>query len=549
MQRSILLLLVCLSSCLVLTAQHNAQGDLNKTDEIPMAPDKYRKPQDYDPQKYRYKYSLSDLQERYSLEHSQRAVLKYDSAQAVISRGKWKATAESIDSHKCPEWFLDLKFGMFIDWGLWSVAGWGIDPKDDNVPIYPDHYEEHMYWLPQTMAYHEKNWGKDFKRDDFIPLFSDRDYNPRELVDLAKESGMKYIIPFAKHHSGFCLWPSSFTNRTVSKMISPEKDFIKPVVDRCKELDLKFGYYFSIEDWEYPVIGEDGIISTRLFGGKVVPYDVELETKASGKIPVKDFTKEYLVPQAIEFIDKYDPDILWYDGDWETESQMLKTYDIAAYFYNQAEGRKEVAVNDRYGLENGAWLRSRRGDFFTSEYHDMKKENMQHAWEECRGISQSFGFNWRDTDANVITSKAFIDMFVDIVAKGGNLLLIVNLDADGALPDIQKRRLLDIGKWLKINGEGIYNTRPYSTTSENNIRYTRSKDSKKIYAISLDWPGNELILNSVKPLPESEIYMLGYDKPLKWNYQDGVTKVLIPQNLQDESNRPCSFAYTFCIDL
>jgi alpha-L-fucosidase len=138
-------------------------------------------------------------------------------------------------------------------------------------------------------------------------------------------------------------------------------------------------------------------------------------------------------------------------------------------------------------------------------------------------------------------------MFVNIVSKGGNLLLIVNLDAQGALPEVQEKRLRDIGKWLKINGEGIYNTRSYSVIGEDNVRYTRSKDSKTVFAISLAWPGKQLQLKSVEPAQNSKIYLLGYNEPLKWSRQNGVTTVILPSKLQKEANRPCDYAYIFKI--
>lgn len=552
MKRTILKLvfmLCCLTLGVMTNAQENAQGDL-QGGNAPTAPDGYKRPQGYNPQHYRYSYSLNDLKEKFSADQQKRAALRYDSVQKVIANGKWKGNLESLKTHTCPEWFQDMKFGMFIDWGLWSVPGWGIDPKNDRVPVYPDHYEEHMYWLPQTVKYHEKNWGKDFKRDDFIPFFTGKSYNPQELVDLAVKSGMKYVIPFAKHHSGFCLWPSSFTHRTVSKMVSSEKDFIKPIVDRCKEKNLKFGFYFSIEDWEYPIINENGNITNRQFGGKIVPYDAELETKASGKIPVKSFAKDYLVPQATEFIDRYDPDILWYDGDWGTEYNTLNVCDISAYFYNQAENRKEVAINDRYGLIGGKRLRPQAGDFKTSEYHNMKEELKQHPWEECRGISQFYGYCWRETEKSVLSTNELLVQFLKIVSKGGNLLLIVNLDKDGALPEVQKRRMLDMGKWLKVNGEGIYGTRAYKISSENNekIYYTQSKDKKHVYAITIGWPEKELVLESVLPKDGSKVYLLGYKKPLEWTIKNGKTVITLPQKMNEQpEKRPCENAYTFRI--
>jgi alpha-L-fucosidase len=108
--------------------------------------------------------------------------------------------------------------------------------------------------------------------------------------------------------------------------------------------------------------------------------------------------------------------------------------------------------------------------------------------------------------------------------------------------------LRDIGKWLKVNGEGIYYTRAYSVMAEKNIRYTRSKDNKTVYAISLEWPGKELELNAVQSVAGSKIYLLGYKEPLKWTVKNGKTIVTLPEKLQKASNRPCDYAYTFKIE-
>jgi alpha-L-fucosidase len=506
----------------------------------PLSPEQYRRPWNYKPEKYQY--SLNELKDRFSEEMMKKSAEVYERVQTVNEQGKWKPVPESIDLHKAPEWFLDAKFGMFIDWGLWSIAGWA--PKKEKGAMYPDWYELRLETDSAFMAYHEKNWGKDFKRDDFIPLFQARKFQPEKLISTAKKAGMKYIVPFCKHHSGYCLWPSSFTLRDAGDM-GPKRDLIKPLVENCRKEGLKFGFYFSVEEWEYPVIDDNQNLQNRTWGGKIEPYHAANEKKCTGKIAVKDFATDYLVPQAVEFIDNYDPDLIWYDGDWKTNVDMLRTYNIAAYFYNKAEGRKQVAINDRYGPNAGEkWQRSKRGDFFTNEYGDMEKEVKEsiHAWEECRGISQSFGFNWQDTDENVISSKAFIDMFVDIVAHGGNLLLIVNLDGQGALPGVQEKRLMDIGKWLSVNGEGIYATRPYKQQSEGSVSYTQSKDGKYIYAILKEWPGNEMILNAVSFKNTGSAELLGFKKPLRWQKAGEGIRVQFPGQLNDEKNRPSGYA-------
>ncbi len=520
-----------------------------RNDKIPLAPKQNRRPDNFQPIKY--KYSLEELKNNFSEKTMSLAAIQHEKVTEVNAKGKWKPTPASIDTHNAPEWFQDAKFGMFIDWGLWSVAGWA--PKMEKGAMYPDWYEFRHDTIPEFVKYHNKNWGKDFKRDDFIPLFTARDYNPEKLAKLAVDAGMKYIVPFSKHHGGFCLWPSSYTQRDAGDM-GPKKDLIKPMVESCKKQNLKFGFYFSIEEWEYPLIDSKGNLQKRGWGWKkgIKPYTPELEKKISGKIAVKDFASDYLVPQATEFIDKYDPDLIWYDGDMSSISaEGLKTYEIASYFYNNAEGRKEVAVNDRYGTLDKKWLRSVRGDFFTNEYGDMEKQAKQttHAWEACWGISQSFGYNWQDTEANVISSKEFIDKFVDIVAHGGNLLLIVNLDGHGALPKIQVIRLKDIGKWLKVNGEGIYSTRPFTRQIDGPVAFTRSKDNKYLYAIMKEWPGQELYLKGIKAEKGSKIEILGYNKPLDWiNSGDGIN-VKLPTKLQNEKNRPCEYAWILKIRL
>jgi alpha-L-fucosidase len=503
-------------------------------ESAPLAPGENRRPPDWKPS--RTAMDPKSLIEASTLVR-QKAAKAYEELQQINASGKWKASADSIAQHRAPEWFMDAKFGMFIDWGPWSIAGWA--PKKNGQMI-PDWYENDMYKRADFAAYHEKNWGKDFQRDDFLALFKGEKFDPKRLVELAEQSGMKYVVPFCKHHAGLCLWPSEYTQRDVAD-VGPKRDVMDPLVRSCREKNLKFGFYFSVEEWEFPILDEKGNLAMRGFGGRRYPFNPnDIQTKITGKIPVKDYTTEYLVPQAKEFIDRYDPDLIWYDGEWETDADALRTKDIAAYLYNRAEGRKEVAVNDRYGRGT----RSKLGDFFTSEFGhmgDQSKKNI-HPWEECRGISQSYGYNWQDTDGNVMSAKDLTHMFVDIVAGGGNLLLMVNLDGQGAIPKIQEDRLREMGKWLKINGEGIYATRPYRsanqrvTTSAQAVM-TQSKDGRFVYLILKEWPGAQVTAGPVEPKAGSKITMLGHDEPLKWFTEKSGFKVQMPESLQTDESR------------
>ncbi|MDR1381505.1 MAG: alpha-L-fucosidase, partial [Tannerella sp.] len=402
--------------------------------------------------------------------------------------------------------------------------------------------------------YHAKTWGENFMPDDFIPLFTAENYQPEKLMQIAAEAGMKYVIPFCKHHDGFCLWPSSYTERDAMDM-GPRRDLVRPLVDECNRLGLKFGFYFSVEEWRTPIIfnGEKKI---RRWGiaQRILDWEPEgIKNMMSGKYIIDgDFFTDYLVPQAREFIDMYDPDILWFDGEWDSPMEELHTPDIISYFYNRAEGRKEVALNDRNGRS-----RHKIGDFFCSEYHSIPDEmKVMHPWEENRGISQSFGYHREDTEENVLPVDEFIDLFTRTVSENGNLLLIVNLDGKGALPEMQERRLLEIGKWLKINGEAIYGSRPWLVSSQNDgkIRFTQSKDGKTVYAICTDFPEKELILNSLDPSQHAKVTLLGAEHiDLEWtaltnksSYQYDMS-IRIPESLY--GNRKNDYSWVFKITL
>jgi alpha-L-fucosidase len=480
----------------------------------------------------------------------------------------------SVRRHECPEWFRDAKFGMFIDWGLYSVAGW--DAPKKSGAMYPDWYMKNML-DGAVKEYHVKTWGRDFMPDDFIPLFTADDYNPEWLVDLAEDAGMKYVIPFCKHHDGFCLWPSSYTGRDAADM-GPKRDLVRPLVDACYRNGLKFGFYFSLDEWYYPVV-KDGVKQIREWGGKYFPYEEsKKKIHLTGKYPVEDFFGDYIVPQAKEFIDLYDPDILWFDGDWEMFAEEYRSPEIIAHFYNRSYGRKDVALNDRNGRS-----RFKVGDFFCSEYHRLPKGyEMMHPWEENRGISQSFGYNREDTEENVLSVKDFVHMFIRTVSENGNLLLVVNLDGRGGLPEVQERRLREIGAWLKVNGEAIYGTRPWLTpvqsmtsgTGEQNdgapvgsavpdngmddgqggeIRFTRSKDGNTVYAVCTVFPKDKLEINSLYlNKGKSTVTMIGAeDTELSWSQQPGLDYNVLVVDIPDSlyGKRKCEYAWVFKIEL
>jgi|SRR5208282_3267108 len=226
-------------------------------------------------------------------------------------------------------------------------------------------------------------------------------------------------------------------------------------------------------------------------------------------------------------IDRFDPDGLWQDGEWATPVESLHSRELAAYFYNKAEGRKEVAVNDRYAQGT----RDHHGDYFCSEYNST--QSYTHPWEENQSISKSFAYNYEDNDESLGPPSTLIHKFITIVSKNGNLVIIGGPDASGVYPENLVRRFKALGAWLKVNGEAIYATRVLPPYQEGDVCYTRSKDGKFAYAICKHWPGNSLTLKEVRADDDSKITMVGVAAPLAWRQNKQGLTIAIQDQLQD----------------
>ena len=498
----------------------------------------------------KYKYSVEQLRDRYSESMMKNAKEDVKNLEEVNKNSKWKPTYESLNNHIIPEWITDARFGIFLDWGPWSVAGYGVRK---NTRYYPDWYENNMLTDSTLRAYHNKFWGSDFRRDDFLPLLTAKDLDAEKYVLLAKECGAKYFIPFAHHHAGLTLWDSKYTFRNAKEM-GPHRDIYKEFADACKTQGIKLGLYTTLAEWQYPVIMPDGKLGVCEWGVNKPGFDSEkINSICSGKIPVKDFINDYLLPITKEAIDNYDPDILWFDGEWSKPKELWKSLDLTAYFFNKAEGRKSVVVNDRLGdktrgREKDAETTAPKFSVWSSEYLEILKPTA-HLWEENRSISPAYGYYWMDNEETTLSAHELVKLLVNTVANNGNLLLIISPTGTGLLPEIQEKRLRELGAWLKVNGDAIYSSRPWVKSNDGDKYFTRSKDGKFVYVTSMVWPGGELKVSDLSPVPGSKIGMLGTDKQLSWSKDGQNVNIVIPAALQDESKRPCKNAWVFRVQV
>lgn len=452
----------------------------------------------------------------------------------------YEPNIESVRKHQAPEWFHDAKLGIFIHWGLFSVPAFAITGIDmmENMRKYgmEAHFKNNPYaeWYLNTMKiegsptqeYHNKTYGKDFSYHDFIPMFNEaiKSWNPDEMAEIFKEVGAKYVILVTRHCDGFILWPSKQPNPNLDISIA-ERDIVGELTEAVKKRGMKMGYYYcSAWDWTF---------NTNTIKDQSTFYGCY-------KNP-PEYT-DYVTKHWYELIDNYKPTILWSDMGYPPGNNH---YELIAYFYNKTP---DGVINNRWNhiLVDEKRVEKNHYDFQTPEYTSFKRKK-KFKWEACRGIGNSFGYNKFEKEEDHLSLKSLIRMLIDIVSKNGNLLLNVGPMADGTIPEIQKTRLYELGKWLKINGEAIFGTRPWkkpnSKTLENiEVRYTHKNNI--LYVFLLDQPRKkEITIQSLNIEANSSIELLGQEGDLAWNHENKNLKIILPDNLEE------SPAYIFKINL
>ena len=432
----------------------------------------------------------------------------------------YKATWESLDSHKMPQWYDDAKIGLSMHWGVYAVPAWA--PREKEI-AYAEWYGKRMHEADNpTSVYHREKYG-DATYDDFIPKWKAEAYNPTEWAKFARKMGAKYMFITSKHHDGFCLWPTKYTDRNAMKM-GPKKDLLGQYFAAARKEGLKVGLYYSLYEWFNP-----------LYTGKDIPY--------AGLKKVNNYVDDFMIPQIRELIDLYHPDFFFFDGEWDHPESFWKMKEVVAYYYNEAAKRnQEVFVNDRFG----AGERGKHGDLYNVEYSFEKGNEglLTHKWSFWQGIAKTFGYN-QDTDQeDCMSPKQFIDKVINGVSSNGNFDINVGPTAIGIIPAYEQYPLLKLGEWLNTNGEAIYGTRYWTTQREGDARFTWKDDH--VYAIFLKWQGEEFKLKVLKPVVGSKITMLGVPGDLEWTW-DEANGLTIKYPRQKARPTSCSYAWAFRI--
>src|SRR3954468_21382885 len=262
-------------------------------------------------------------------------------------------------------------------------------------------------------------------------MFKAEMFDPQQWADAFKQSGARYVVLTSKHHEGYALWNSAEADKSWQRPWNavtgaPKRDLLGDLTNAVRAAGLKMGYYYSLYEWFNPLYLQDK----------------------------KRYVDEHLFPQFKDLVSRYKPAVIFSDGEWELSDTAWKSEELLSWLYNDSPVKDEVVVNDRWGKNTRG--KNTASTYTTSEYGSGMDPNV--IWEESRGIGHSYGYNRNEKLEDYKIGKELILILTDVVARGGNLLLDIGPTADGRIPVIMQQRLIEIGNWLKENGEAIYKT-------------------------------------------------------------------------------------------
>ena len=481
-----------------------------------------------------------------------------DTQSQPAEREPFEPTWESLQTYQVPEWFRDAKFGIYTHWGPYSVPAWENE------------------WCPRLMYssgdrrrgskffdYHKENWGDvaEFGYKDFIPLFTAEKFDADEWADLFQKAGAQFAGPVAQHHDGFAMWDSELTPWDAMDM-GPERDIVGELAEAVRKRNMRFvtsfhhAFHWKYYEPSYEIANSDTKDPEYAGINKIYPPVHEPDAPES-----QEFLDNWYA-RIKEVIDKYQPDYLWYDFGWKQPGFVPYQKEFLAYYYNEAiKWGKEVVVTYKgdHLPRGAAILDLERGQLDTLSSLD---------WITDTSVGLK---SWSYINAPDYKSvNTLVDNLIDRVSKNGNLLLNIGPHPDGSIPVEQKELLLGIGAWLDVNGEAIYDTRPWIKYGEGptemafghmterrnkgfaytaeDIRFTTRENY--LYAIALDWPVDGAI--TVKSLGEDvqfstkgikSVALVGSKEKLEWTRDADGLHVTLPED------RPCDNAFTLKIHL
>ena len=385
------------------------------------------------------------------------------------------------------EWFSNARLGIFIHWGIYSVNG-----IDESWSFYNDYisYDDYMNQLNG---------------------FTASNYNPDKWAELIKESGAKYAVITAKHHDGVALWNSKYSDLNVAQKTPAKRDLLKPFVKSLRKEKIKVGIYYSLLDWSHPDY----------------PNFTRNEIRYKDDSLRWDKFVKFNFGQIEEIMDNYNPDLVWFDGDWEQSAESWHAKEIRELLLKK---NKNVIINSR--LQG-------YGDYATPEQGVPIHKPKDKYWELCMTMNDSWGY--QGNDKNYKTLYQVIRIFTDVISLGGNLLLDIGPKPDGTIPEEQVHILKELGKWTKKHEQAIFGTKAGIPKDYFAGPSTLSKDGKTLYLFITGKPNGPIMLKGLKNKINS-IWVVGRGIKLEheikmkawWSKTPGLVFIDIPESALDD---------------